>query len=143
MARDIQGQDLSIIITNAQGAPVMALSRGIESFSAKPVYAKIEANNLDGRRVSQTFQGYSGALTLNLQENTQALTFVDEYNRLLQSGQEFRVSLSQKVFDPQLQARRTWLYPKCVLEFDEGDYNKSSAVKLKITWETGEDRISL
>lgn len=143
MARDIRGQDLSITVTNALGAPVLSLSKGVESFSSKPVMAKIEANNLDGRRVGQTFNGWSGNISLNLRDNTEALQFVDLYLAMLQSGLEFRVAITEKVFDPAIQARKSWIYPKCVLEFDIGEYTKTNPVKLKITWETGENRVPM
>lgn len=143
MARDIRGQDLSITLTNAAGAPVTSLSRGVESFSSKPITTKIEANNLDGRRIGQTFNGWQGNLSLNLRDNTEALQFVDVYLDMLQSGEEFRVAITEKVFDPSLQTRKSWIYPKCVLEFDIGEYTKTNPVKLKITWETGENRVPM
>ena len=143
MARDIRGQDLSLTLTDAAGAPVESLSRGIESFSSKPVLAKIEANNLDGRRVSQAFNGYQGSLTINLRDNTDALKFIDAYVSRVQSNEEFRVAITERVFDPSLQSRVSWVYPKCVLEFETGEYAKGNPVKVKVTWETGENRISL
>lgn len=138
--RDLKGQDLSLSLTNAAGTLVRALSVGIEDFSCKPMLDTIEAKNLDGTRLGQSFSGWQGSMTLNLQD-TAPMAFMDAYIAAVQSGEEHRVTIAQRVFNPKISAKSAWTYPKCILEFDEGPYNKGNPVKLKITWRTGEERV--
>lgn len=135
----LRGEDLTMSITDATGAPVLSLARGITGFQVKPVINKIESNGLDRRRVTASHRGWAGQLTLDLTDTT-PLAFIDSYVALVASGGRHQVNLTQRVRDP-AGFTRSWLYPECTLTFDEGPYDPTSTPKLKIDFDTGAARI--
>lgn len=142
MARDIKGEDLSLAITSAAGALVAALAVGIEDFSSEMVTKNIEQENLDGRRVGQTFLGWKGSFTLNLR-NGLVDDFITAYQAALASGAPHAVVINEKVFDPSTGRVRTFIHPECVLSIKRGPFNRSNAIKVRVEWETGAERRSV
>lgn len=138
--RDLKGEDLTLSLTDVSGAIIEALGIGIEDFQVQMLTDKIEANNLDGRRIGQVFKGWKGSFNLNLR-NSLALTFWDAYQAALVGGLDHRVVIGQSVWDPTLGVKRRWTYRNCVLDFSGGTYTRTSTVKLKVEFETGEARI--
>lgn len=140
MAAELKGEDVSISVNNALGAPVLTLGRGVETFKASPDLEVITSKNLDGVVKGSSFNGWKGVFKLNLRD-TLAHTFIDSYIALMKSGAEYRVTIMERVFDPQLRVRRNWTYPRCVLTFDMGEAQRASAVQLTVNFETGMDRL--